>query len=388
MVSLDEIDVLLIEDSRAEARLLQEMLAAQQAPKSRPFHLLHVTRLETALERIRQNAFDVVLLDLSLPDSQGLATLKTLINRAPTLPVVVLTNTNDDELALEAVRQGAQDYLVKRQVSTSVLVRSLCYAIERKQVAEALRTLNQALEIRVQERTAELLKAKELNQFQTEFVSMLSHDFRNPLNAILLSTGLLQTGESRLSSEKKLTHFQLIRSAINDMAQLLDEVLLIGQADAGKLQCHRVPLDLQEFCRKLIVDLQERAGEQYQITFNFQEDVGRGAWDENLLRHILWNLLANAIKYSPEGGAIRLDLRAAGTSVVFQVHDQGIGIPLQDQEQLFQPFHRGRNTGAIAGTGLGLAIVKRCVETYGGEIAVTSQVGKGTVVSVTLPVQT
>lgn len=152
------VNVLLIEDNLAEARLLQEFLKGALFNR---FNLVHVKRLQEAIHRLAADRFDVILLDLTLPDSQGLASLNPLIQQAPSLPIVVLTNTNDDELALEAVRHGAQDYLVKRQVTSEILIRSLRYAIERKQASEALREANEALEIRVQERTAELAAANE-----------------------------------------------------------------------------------------------------------------------------------------------------------------------------------------------------------------------------------
>ncbi|MBD2460593.1 response regulator [Oscillatoria sp. FACHB-1407] len=152
-------DILLIEDSAAEARFLHEILKATIPLQ---FHLDHVKRLGDGVNCLTQNHFNVVLLDLTLPDSQGLISIDTLTSVAPQLPIVVLTNTNDNELALEAVRQGAQDYLVKRQVNGELLVRSLRYAIERKQASEALREANEALEVRVQERTAELETTNEL----------------------------------------------------------------------------------------------------------------------------------------------------------------------------------------------------------------------------------
>jgi signal transduction histidine kinase len=379
---VSSIKILLIEDNLAEARFMQELL--KQA-KFKQFSLVHVKRLREALNRLNEDCFDVILLDLTLPDSEGLCSLAPLTSHASGLPIVVLTNTNDDELAIEAVRQGAQDYLVKRQVNAEVLVRSLCYAIERKQVSETLRTVNEALEIRVQERTAELVKAQEINQSKSEFVSMLSHDFRNPLNRILLSAGLLQDYDQKLSDEKKITHLKLIRSAIKNLTQLLEEITFIGKADSGQLQCQLIPLDLKSFCHKLVEELQLFTVEKYQLIFTCQEDLGEALWDETLLRHILDNLLANAIKYSQEGGTVRFDLRSYEKTVIFQIQDQGIGIPKEDQPRLFQPFNRARNVGTIPGTGLGLAMVKKCVEAHGGEISMMSEVGVGTSFTVTLP---
>ena len=160
------VNILLVEDNLAEARLLQEVLKGSLISR---FNLAHVKRLKDAIAQIEVDHFDVILLDLTLPDSYGLASLDSLIEHAPKLPIVVLTNTNDDELAVEAVRHGAQDYLVKRQLNQDILVRSLRYAIERKQAAEALREANEILELRVQERTAELETANELLRREIEW---------------------------------------------------------------------------------------------------------------------------------------------------------------------------------------------------------------------------
>jgi signal transduction histidine kinase len=381
-MSAGSIKILLIEDNLAEARLLQEVL---KGAKLKQFSLVHVKRLREGLNSLVDDRFDVVLLDLTLPDSQGLDSLKPILHRAPGIPIVVLTNTNDDELAIAAVRQGAQDYLVKRQVNTEVLVRSLMYAIERRRVMETLREVNQALENRILEQTAELIKAKELNQLKSEFVSMISHDFRSPLNSILLSTGLLEERADRLSEERRLTHFQLIHSAIHNMARLLDEISLIAQADSGNLKCKREPLDLEPFCRKLIRELQVNLSDRHQLNFSIQGELPPTLWDETLLRHILSNLLSNAIKYSPDGGVVQFDLIAEAKTVIFRIQDQGIGIPSSEQPELFQPFNRAKNVGTIPGTGLGLAIVKRCVEAYNGTIAVESEVGTGSTFTVILP---
>ncbi|MBE8999250.1 MULTISPECIES: hybrid sensor histidine kinase/response regulator [unclassified Nostoc] len=383
MVVSYSVKILLIEDNLASARLLQEFLTQAQ---SQEFTLVHVTRLGEALQELNQCNYDVILLDLTLPDSQGLSSLPPLIGQAPSIPIVVLTNTNDEELAIEAVRQGAQDYLVKRQVNVDVLVRSLRYAIERKQVLESLRTVNETLQTRVEERTAELVKANELNQFKSEFVSMLSHDIRNPLNTILLAAGLLQNQDERLTKEKKLNHLQMIRSAIKNMAKLLDEVTFIGKADSGRLGYELICIDLEAFCRQMVEEVRLIANEKHlTLVFASCGKLDEALWDESLLRHILGNLLSNAIKYSLPGGIVRFELIGQEKTVIFRIQDSGIGIPQEDQKRLFQPFQRAENVGTIPGTGLGLAIVKKCVDAHGGEIIVNSQVEVGTTFTVTLP---
>jgi signal transduction histidine kinase len=267
-----------------------------------------------------------------------------------------------------------------------VLVRSLCYAIERKQVLETLRADNQTLETRVQERTNELVKAKEINQFKSEFVSMLSHDIRNPLNTILLAAGLLQNDDDKVTKEKKLSHYQLIRSAIKNMAYLLDEASFIGKADSDKLECELMVMNLSAFCREIVAENQLAAGEKHvTLIFTVHGELEEALADESLLRHILGNLLNNAIKYSLPSGTVLFELIRQEKTVLFRIQDSGIGIPKEDQKQLFQPFHRADNVGKIPGTGLGLAIVKKCVDRHKGEILVSSQEGVGTTFTVTLP---
>jgi signal transduction histidine kinase len=383
MVFIGTIKILLIEDNIAEARLLEEIL---KEAKHKQFSLLHTKRLKEGLQFLGDQAFHVVLLDLTLPDSQGLASLEPLTAQFPQIPIVVLTNSSDEELALEAVRRGAQDYLTKRQVNLDVLVRSICYSIERKQTQEALRESKEALEMRFQQSTQELAKAQEMNKLKNEFVSMISHDFRNPLNTILLSAGLLEDSSDYLTKEQQMSYFGMIRTAIRDMDQLLTEVLLIGKADSGRLKCQLDPINLQAFCERIVETLRLNATPNQELIFTTQGDLNQGLWDGNILRHILNNLLGNALKYSPQGGIVSFELIAQGDRMVFRIQDQGIGIPQEELEKLFKPFYRASNVDKIAGTGLGLAIVHRCVEALGGEISVTSQVGTGTEFVLSLPI--
>ncbi len=383
VMSENTVEILLIEDNLAEARLLEEVLKGFGLER---FRLTWVKRLQEALAKLREENFDVILLDLTLPDSQGLDSLPPLMEQAPTVPIVVLTNTNDDTLAIEAVRRGAQDFLIKRLVNVDVLVRSVRYAIERKRAADILREANEALEIQVQERTAELKKAQELNQLKSEFVAMLSHDFRNPLTTILASAGLLHDGNENLSEERKRAICQRIRAASYNMAHLLDEVLLIGRADSGKLECQPIPIELESFCRQLLDELQLGAVQKHVSLGLIREyHLGKVSLDERLLRHILLNLLTNAMKYSPEGGAVRLELKMGEDAAIFRICDRGIGIPQDEITKVFNPFYRAKNVDRITGNGLGLAMVKRCVEAHCGEIEVESEEGVGTTFTVVLP---
>lgn len=168
------------------------------------------------------------------------------------------------------------------------------------------------------------------------------------------------------------------------MTELLNDVLLIGKAEAGKLEFEPTPLNLVQFCRSLVEDIQVST-DNHTVAFCSQGQCTNACIDEKLLRHIIVNLLSNAIKYSPQGGTVHFDLVCNQEVVTFQVRDEGIGVPVADQAQLFAPFHRASNVGTISGTGLGLAIVKKSVDLHSGKLTVESEVGVGTTFIVTIP---
>ena len=376
--------ILLIEDNLAEARLLQEFI---KLTKSQNFSLVHVQKLQDGINQLNSEKYDVILLDLTLPDSQGLASIPQLLKQNPSNPIIVLTNTNDEELAIEAVRQGAQDYLVKRHVNPDTLVRSVRYAIERKQFLEQLNQINQTLETQVEEKTAELFKSREINQLKSEFVSILSHDIRNPLNTIILAAGLLQRHNQGQKNDGEINHLQLIRSAIKNVSNLLDEASLIGKSDSGKLFYKPHILDLEKLCYELVQQSQLFAQEkQLNLIFTSSQNCFEFLGDDTLLKHIVSNLLNNAIKYSPPDSTVLFELIKQEKTIILRFQDQGIGMTETDQKQLFQPFHRGENVGIIPGSGLGLTIVKQCIIAHRGEITVNSQVGVGSTFTVTLPI--
>jgi signal transduction histidine kinase len=171
------------------------------------------------------------------------------------------------------------------------------------------------------------------------------------------------------------------------MAQLLDEVLLVGRTDSNIFQCNLTELDLVAFCRQLVEETQLNADKQdIEVVFINRGSLGKGVWDQNLLQHILGNLLSNAVKYSPSNSQVQLILIGEAHQAIIKVRDWGIGIPTEDQKHLFEPFHRAGNVGKIPGTGLGLAIVKSCLEPYHGQIEVKSEEGVGTTFTITLPI--
>ena len=210
---------------------------------------------------------------------------------------------------------------------------------------------------------------------------MASHEFRTPLASILSSAELLEHYSHKWSEDKKLNHLHRIQASVNHMTELLNDVLILGKADAGKLQLNPTQINLLQFCQEFLKEIQLTT-QQSETTENKGSTV---YMDEKMLRHILNNLLSNAIKYSPDSDQVIFDLICQSSQAILRIQDFGIGIPPSEEDRLFDSFHRANNVGSIPGTGLGLPIVKRAVDLSGGTITMNSQVGMGTTFTVTLP---
>jgi signal transduction histidine kinase len=268
---------------------------------------------------------------------------------------------------------------------------------QRKWAEAVLHRTNEELEQRVRDRTVELQQAneqlKELSELRSRVVTMVCHEFRNPLNNILLSVSSLGRYDTQLTSNQKETYLLGIKDNVERMTQMIDAILIIGRVEAKGIEVQPSQFDLIPFCRELIAEfLSEekdgfsRNGKGDRLQFTSRSKRLIVTLDQRLLRSILTNILANAIRYTPDPGCIQFKVQKHKGSVNFHITDQGIGIPPEDLPYLFEPFHRGRNVSNIAGTGLGLNIVKRFVDLQGGYIEVSSQLGQGTTFQVMLPI--
>lgn len=253
------------------------------------------------------------------------------------------------------------------------------------------------IELELEQARSEALQAlaqeKELNRLKSEFVSLVTHDFHAPLVSIQGFTSLLRQGCSNLPLETQNRYFNKIDASVNHLMYLLEQVLLIGKSESGKLQCYPTRVNLEEFCRELIESFQLESND-HPIEFSYKSDRTSVEIDETIVRQIMINLLTNAAKYSPQGSAIYLTVQcgesaiapsAVPEAIVLQVQDRGIGIPPEEQPHLFEAFYRCSNVKSVRGSGLGLAVVKTCVDAHNGEISIISQIGQGTTVTVTLP---
>jgi PAS domain S-box-containing protein len=238
---------------------------------------------------------------------------------------------------------------------------------------------------RTEEVRLALEREKELSLLKTRFFSMASHEFRTPLSTALAAAQLLENSEVVWHDpDKRSRNLHRIQNSVKNMVQLLDDILIINRAEAGKLEFNPNRLDLEKFFRQFLEEIQLSLSDQYYFSFICNSQDTKAFVDERLMRSILSNLLSNAIKYSPNGGQIEIILSLDSENIIFEVTDQGIGISPEDQRQIFEPFHRGKNVRNIAGTGLGLIVTKKCVDLHDGSILLKSSVNQGTTITICL----
>lgn len=326
---------------------------------------------EDAIVQVELIQPDLVLMDIRLAGEMDGVEASQEIQSRFHVPVVYLT-ANADRATLERVKATHPFGYVLKPFDERTLATTIEIALSRHQA-----------EVGIHKALAE---AESQTQLKSQYLCMAAHEIRNPLAAIKLGTELLKHYGDRMSFEKKQKQIERIESATNSLKYLLDDVLTLGQAESGKLECTPAPMDVVSFCEELIEALQLSTLEQYDIRFLRLGDCSIACLDEKLLWHLLNNLLSNAIKYSPKGGVVSLTLFWEEDTICFQVQDWGIGIPKESQARLFEPFQRAGNVGHIQGTGLGLAIVKQCVDLHKGTISVESAIAQGSTFVVKLPI--
>ena len=235
-----------------------------------------------------------------------------------------------------------------------------------------------------------LTRERELNQLKSRFIDIASHEFRTPLTSILGFTELLEQYSHKFSPETQSKHLTRIRSAAERLQNLVNDILSVSRADVDHIALAVAPLDINDLCRDIFQELQAAFGEKSRLKLDL-DPVFLGdrpqypVIDARVTRHILTNLLSNALKYSTPPDIVKLEVQQTPQQIIFVVSDQGIGIPEADLPHLFEPFHRATNVGKIPGTGLGLHIVEQYIALHDGAIIVASNIKIGTTFRVTLP---
>ncbi|RLC93532.1 MAG: hypothetical protein DRI39_04140 [Chloroflexi bacterium] len=370
----ESLNVLLIEDNPGDALLIRKVL---DEVDSASFRLETVDRLSTGLGELNGRKVDVILLDLSLPDSQGIDTFVRVYSEAPEVPIVVLTGLDDETLAVEAVRQGAQDYLVKGRADSNVLARSMRYAIERKRVEERLQELYEKERRLREEREAEINK-------RVEFTRALVHELKTPLTSVMASSELLMS-ELKAGPLLKLAE-NLYRGACN-LNRRIDELLDLARGELGMIQLSCKPLDIVRLLHAVAEDMALAfASHGQSLRLDVPSRLPLVWADEERLEQVVVNLLNNACKFTPEGGTITLRALEDGARLIVEVEDTGSGIDENEQKRLFDPYNRlESDRERLSGLGLGLSLCKMLVSLHGGDIWIKSRKGSGSTFSFSIP---
>ncbi|NPC68587.1 hybrid sensor histidine kinase/response regulator [Corallococcus exiguus] len=373
--------VLLVDDGMADRLAVSRALARDPDMQ---WDVVPVSSAEDALAYLSANAVDAMLLDYHLPGMNGVSMLQKLAELAlPKMPaVVVLTGSGNERVAVDAMKAGAQDYLVKETFSPERLRRSLRAAVDTVLMTRELE------ERRLRAERAEAA-AREALAVRDELFSLATHDLKGPLQIMTLNAQVLRRqippDAMTPALETRLGH--IVRAA-HRMGELIDHFLEVTRGQERPLK--REPMDLLAMVRGKVRELEANASRHH---FVLEAPDGRdftGEWDAHALERVLENLMGNAVKYSAAGSTVTVHLMVEEAEtqqfVLFSVTDQGIGIPAGDLPFVFERFHRGRNVSRdVSGSGVGLASARRMVELHGGTLAVRSVEGQGSTFTVRLP---
>ena len=329
---------------------------------------------ESALAKVQSNpSYDLIMLDLILPDIDGIEVLHRLRTLDNTTAVVVLTGMGGIKSATAAVREGADGYMEKKDLALGSDHTEFCYALE------------QAMEHR-----AGLVAQRQLQQFKTDFYSMITHDLRNPAGGVLLALQLLTWDNADNLTRNQKDLISLATQAAQQLNNLINDYLDFAKIDAGFLRIEPAQIEISAILDSALQLLSVQAQTRGQQLSVFTPPTPVYAWgDGQRLKQVFENLISNAIKYTPEGGRIDVTLTDGDDWVTVEIKDNGLGISPAQMAELFSKYHRGtsQSVRAIRGTGLGLYVVKEIVEAHGGTITAQSEgiPGKGSRFTLRIP---
>jgi signal transduction histidine kinase len=362
------------QDPALVAKLSSELewlkTASEQAPESeRPLLASVFAHARVVYERtpiVQELTRNILALDAS----HGTQTMMAAFTRARQAALAIAGEDANIRVALAL--------LVVVSAAASIILRM-------RHTSELLSTAKGELESVVALLQVEQAKQKELSDLKSKFVSMVSHQFRTPLSVIMSSAEMLEAYGERWPAEKKQEHFERLRYEALEMSRMLDAILTIGSQEKGLLKFEPRPLEIDPFCGDVLAAVGDATGQRNRVVYHGTGRKDPVLADPTLLRHMLENLLTNALKYSSHDTDVELTVERDEHELRFEVNDHGIGIERDDLRHLFETFYRGRNVGNVAGTGLGLSIVRGAVELHGGQVAVRSQPEVGTSFMISIP---
>ena len=368
--------VLLVEDNAGDARLLREMFTKEKAGS---FELTHKTRMSEAEAHLARGGVDVVLLDMGLPDGHGIENLRRARAACPDVVMMVLTGLDDEALAAEAIKEGAQDYLIKGQIENRALPRALRHAMDRQRMqTESDRMRNLQLQLR------------------DDFLSHVSHELRSPLTSIYSFTTIVADGLAGETSPQQSDCLQIVLRNVRQLQAMIEDLLEVTQAQEGKLNIELEPVSVGEAI-EYAVDTRKGAAREKEIVVSVQcpESLPMAYANATRVRQVLNILLDNAVKFTPTGGFVNVEAglhqKDEGFLLV-KVADTGCGVTPETIERIFGHVYQVSDLAIEScragrkGLGLGLQIARELVTRLGGEIWVTSELQKSSQFFFTLPV--
>ncbi len=388
------VKVLLVDDDELDRRLVKLILVQSQG--SVRFNIDTAVSLSEALDKMQSGTYDIILEDLNLSDCRGTEIVEKVSAAVPNVPIVVLTGFDDEDAGLEAIRAGAEDYLVKGSGLEYTLVKTIRYAIERKKSKASLIEAKHELEqtnaqlIQTTIKTNKLAQeAEKANVAKSQFLANISHEIRTPMNAIIGFGEVL--AEEPLGDVQK-GYVNLILDSAKRLLLLINDILDFSRIEAGRMKVEKAECDVQELIANIESLMRPEAATK-NLEFNVvcEQNVHPLIKTDSLkLRQCLINLVSNAIKFTDNGKidvAVESLINEEKPFVGFRVTDTGIGIPADKHDAIFEVFTQadGSMTRKYGGTGLGLAVTRQLAKLLGGSIQLTSEEGKGSTFTLLIP---
>ncbi len=336
------------------------------------------------LNKIRENGFEIVLLDIMMPGVSGIELIRAVHEHDPEIVCIIVTGYATVELAVRSIKEGAYDFLTK-PFTVDDLILAVNQGLERRTLSlKAKRAL--AAEARARRLGEEKVHLEELDRAKKQFIRLVTHELQSPIDAIQSYLNLIREGY--VPPEQMPEIVEKCAARADEERALIADLLELGRLETLSTLRIAVPVQMDGILKDALDSFRSQAdGRKITITLEVEAGLPPILADPLQCKSLLLNLLDNAIKYTPENGSVIVRLHAAPGAIAGQVTDTGIGIPPEDQEQLFTEFFRARNARelGVRGTGLGLVIVKRIIEGLGGRISVESKVGQGSTFSFEIP---
>ncbi len=393
MIDADTIKVLLLEDDADDHRLTSKLLRTEKCQ----FDIDWAQTLAAAIEKLSQQAYDIVITDLSVPDSFGFETVAQLRAHCGQTPIIVLSSLEDEDVERDILLAGAQDYLVKGEFSKRIVTRAILHAVQRQQSVNEVNALVSELEQSQQQLQEQSLLLQKKNRhlrrlYKTaqEFVDNVSHDFRTPLTVIKDYVSIIREGMVGNVNDEQQTMLDKVSVRADDLNHMVDDLLDASKLESGLLGAWRRNVQMKDIIERAESLLEQRAlVKNIELVVECDASLPDVYCDADKVGRVITNLAINAIKFAGDQGRVRLWAEAdpAGHQVVVGVTDNGPGIEKKSLDQIFQRFQQ-LNThikSTVKGFGLGLNIAQQLCKLNLGEMGVQSQLGKGSTFSFTIP---